>query len=549
MLELGEPMHAFDARKLTADKDQSIKIIVRAAEKGEILTLLDGNKVELSAEDLVIADSEKPLALAGVMGGEYSGVTEQTTTIVFEAANFNAAAIRKSSIRHGQRTDSSARFEKSLDPTWCEMAIKRAAGLTLEFCPGAKVASRFVDKKDYILKTGPVIIDKNIFEQKLGVAIPGKEAHKILEKLGFEVSDKKDKISVTIPTWRATKDVSIAEDLVEEVARIYGYDKIASSLPSFTITPPKIDKIKKLEMKMRDLLTRDLSFDEVYNYSFVSREQVNKLRDSRVYLELDNPLSKEKPLLRMSLLPNLIENAVKNIEYFSRVAIYEIGKVFWGDAAGLRADLKGGDLLPRQDTWVAAVFTEKKNDNPVYEVRRAVELIAKEFNLNIAVVNNSNLQPWQHSTRSGEMQVNGNSLGFVYELDPLVAEDFGLGSRLSVLEINLALLEEAIRSANPFKYRRLSAYPEAERDLAFVVDRDTEHAAITEALMKSDAMIKEVELFDIFDSSKLGKNKKSMAYRLIFSNPERTLKSEEVEAAMKKAREILKKKFTAEVRE
>ncbi len=543
MLDLGEPMHAFDANHI-----ENNKIIVRLAEKGEILTLLDENKIEFTADDLVIADSEKPLALAGVMGGEMSGIGQNTETVVFEAANFNASSIRQSSIRHGQRTDSSSRFEKSLDPTWCEMAIGRAVELTLECCPEAKVSSQIIDKKDYVLKTGPIVLEKDVFKKKLGVNIPEKEVEKILTKLGFKVVDKGNNFSVSIPTWRATKDVSIAEDLVEEVARIYGYDRIESALPTFSIVPPKIEKTKELEITIRDIFSRNLSYDEVYNYSFISRDQVNKMGDSKEYLELDNPLSKEKPFLRRSLTPNLIESAVKNIEYFDRVAIYEIGKVFWADAPGFRSDLKGDDLLPRQDTWLTALFTEKKNENPLIEVRRALELITREYILDFSIVSSDALEPWKHPTRTGEIKVGEQIIGTLYELDPIVAKDFGLNTRAGLLEINFSALAEVIDSAAPVKYKKPSVYPEVERDLAFIVDKEVSHEMIRQSLIKADSLIEEIELFDIFDSNKLGENKKSMAYRIIMTHPERTLNSKEVDSAMKKILDILTKKFKAEVR-
>ena len=341
MMDLGEPMHAFDAERVKNFKSEILnyKIIVRRAEAGEALTLLDGNKIELSPEDLVIADAEKPLALAGVMGGEYSAINEKTETIIFEAANFNASSIRKSSIRHGMRTDSSTRFEKSLDPNLCETALDKAVELILGCCPSAK-AEAMADEKNFTVATGPIAVDKNIFVKKLGEEIPEKQIVKILTQLGFGLADKGDKWSVKIPTWRATKDVGMAEDLVEEVAHVYGYDNLVSALPNMSIAPPEINGIRALEHLLRDVLVRDMKAVEIYNYSFVSREQKEKLKDSAEYLELDNPLSKEKPLLRRSLLPNLIENAVKNIEYFDSVKIFEIGKIFTPELAGDQGGFK-----------------------------------------------------------------------------------------------------------------------------------------------------------------------------------------------------------------
>lgn len=547
MMDIGEPMHAFNANHLSQTSEQTAKILVRQAEKDEVLALLDGNKIELTSDDLVIADGVKPLALAGIMGGEYSGINDATETIIFEAANFNPGAIRRSSIRHGLRTDSSARFEKSLDPNLCAQALERAVELTLEVCPNAKVVSAPVDVGKFIVPTGPIILEKNFIEKKLGAAVPEKQVAKILEHLGFDLKDKGDNWSVTIPTWRATKDVSIAEDLVEEVVRIYGYESVSASLPSCPITPPPVNILRVWEHRMRDVLAHDLSFSEVENYSFVSHEQVEKMRDRAEYLVLDNPLTKEKPLLRRSLVPNLLENVVKNIEYFNRVAIFEIGKIFLGDQQGARATLNGSELLPRQDVWLTAVCAEKKNDSPFFEARRALENISSAYNLPFAIVKNSKPAPWCHPARTAEVRLGEQAVGAIYEINPLVTRNFGLSARVAVLEINLSLLSGWNNIEN-VKYERPPSFPEVERDLAFVVDVSIEHEMIASVLKNIDSLVKKVALFDMFQGESIGVNKKSLAYRLVLSHPERTLNTAEVDGVMEKVKEMLAKKFGAEVR-
>ena len=547
MMDLGEPMHAFDAKRLTIDNEQLTKIVVRKAEKGEILTLLDGNKIELSDEDLVIADSKQPLAVAGVMGGEMSGINERTETIIFEAANFNAASIRRSSVRLGVRTDSSARFEKSLDPTWCESALRRAAELTLLTSPGAKVLSAVHDEKNYTIATGPIIVDKNNFEKKLGVAIPEKQIEKILEHLGFEITNKGDKWSIKIPTWRATKDVSIPEDLVEEVARIWGYDKITSVLPEMSIAAPKQNKLRDLEHRLRDILTRDFGYSECDNYAFVSREQKENLGDGREYLELDNPLSKEKPLLRRSLLPNLTENVVKNIEYFDTIKIFEIGKIFTPELPGARTDLKGDELLPRQDAALTACVAAKKNQNPVAEARRALERIAEELNLNLEVRTPEKFEHWQHPGRTADVFADGESIGAIYELHPSTAKKSGLEIRLGVLELNLNSLLEKVLAAPVAQYKKVAQFPEVTRDIAFVADDKFTHAKIISVLKEIDPLVVGVELFDLYQGVNLPAGKKSLAYHITLAHSELTLAADEIDEAMDKITAALKK-LGAEIR-
>ncbi|MDD2758335.1 MAG: phenylalanine--tRNA ligase subunit beta [Patescibacteria group bacterium] len=548
MLDLGQPMHAFDAAQLARNKEQGVKIVVRPAEEGEVLTLLDGNKIELTPEDLVIADGEKPLALAGVMGGESSGINEKTETIIFESANFNASSIRKTSVRHGLRTDSSARFEKGLDPNWCELALNKAVELTLKFCPGAAVTGGVKDAARFSLATGPIVVEKNIFAKKLGEDIPEKATKKILESLGFAVKDKGDKLSVIIPSWRATKDVAIAEDLVEEVARIWGYDKIKSAMPEFKIIAPEKNFLRILENNVRAALVKDMAFDEVYNYSFVSQQQIDWLGDRAAYVELGNPLSKEKPFLRRSLLPNLLENTVKNIEYFDPIKIFEIGKVFWPDLPGVRSDTNGGELLPRQDTFICAVYAGKKVSNPFSSVRRVVKHVLESVNLNFEIKEPAVSAPWAHPTRSGEIICEGGVIGAIYELSPFTAKKFGLASRVAVLEINFDLLVELAGQARGIAYERLPEFPLVTRDLAFTVGKNITHAQIKTVLSGVDNLIKNVELFDVYSGQGVAENKKSLAYRLTLADPERTLNSAEVDVVVKKAADVLKKKFEAEVR-
>ncbi len=274
MYDLGEPMHAFDKSKVQSPKSKVVNIDVRRAKDGEVFKTLDGNVHKLDSSMLVIASDEKAVALAGIMGGEESGISAETTTIVFEAANFDAATVRKASVKLGLRTDSSARFEKALDPNLCEQAIAKAVELTLQLCPTAKVASKVIDEKKFHLYQGPIELTWDFLNKKIGVEIDKKEVAVILTRLGFGVKEKKDRLLVTMPTWRATRDISIPEDLVEEVARIYGYNNIPVKLPAFPIVPPAVNEERALEWKLREIFSQGLGYSEVSNYSFVSEAQI-----------------------------------------------------------------------------------------------------------------------------------------------------------------------------------------------------------------------------------------------------------------------------------
>lgn len=544
MLDLGQPMHAFDTAKVEE------KIVVRTARVGEKIVALDKNEYQLKENDLVIADNKKALAIAGVMGGMESAINDHTTSIIFESANFNAVSVRKTSTHLNLRSDSSMRFEKSLDPNMCEIALQKAVELVLECCPEAKVVSKVVDEKNFTLPVGPIEIPLNIFEKKLGVVIPEKEILNILERLGFEVKSKKGNLSVIIPSWRAVKDVSIAEDLVEEVARFYGYNNIAAALPSLENKPPLANPLRKLEKNIAAVLVKELGYSEVYNYSFVSEAQITKMGDSlEKYLELDNPLSKERPYLRRNLLPNLLENIKNNIENYPVVKIFEIGKVFSVQQTGARADSNGDHLLPRQDTWVAAVYAAKKDETPYWQVRRTLESIFAELKIKIEILSAEIVQPWEHPTRLALVSALGKTVGVVCEINSFTSQGLGIDQRVSVLQLNLSNLSELLeKHSMKSDYKPASEYPEVVRDLAFLVKKEISHEQLLRTMKKNSELLKKVELFDVYEGSNIGEGYKSMAYRLIFADSTRTLIAIEVDTTMQKIKAVIEKEFTAEIR-
>ena len=546
MLDIGKPLHAFDA--VTLKKPH---LVIRYAKEGERLKLLDGREINLTPEMMVVASDEKPEALAGIMGGAESAISDNTTTVIFESAIWDAAMIRKTSTKLGIRTDASARFEKSLDPALCEESLAKAVELVKEVCPGAVVASRLIVEGKSHLFTGPLEIPVEFFAKKLGVEIPTKTIVSILERLGFGVTEKKKFLLVKIPSWRATKDISIAEDVVEEVARIYGYDNIPATLPTFPITPPETNKLRQLERAVIELLVRELGFTEVYNYSFVSEAQIVKFGDDITrYLELDNPLSKERPYLRRHLLNNLLENIKQNSARYSWLKLCEIGKVYHPEDAGPRAENNGDELLPSQDTWLTAVYTDKENDNPFWEARRAAEAIAENLKINWEIIPaGEKAKPSQHPARTALIKFGDHKLGAISELHPAVAEALGIEERVGVFTLNLSLAAEHFgQLVNLAGYQPLSLFPEVIRDIAFVVKKEITHADILKVLSHVDSLLTKVELFDVFMGEGIGQGYKSMAYHLTYANPARTLTTEEVDKVQSKVEKVLQDKCGAEMR-
>ncbi|HPV70824.1 MAG TPA: phenylalanine--tRNA ligase subunit beta [Candidatus Magasanikbacteria bacterium] len=543
MLDLGQPLHAFDA-----DLFKSEKIIVRRAKDGEEFTTLDEQKHHLDSSVLVIADEEKPVALAGVMGGLESGISLATKKIIIESANFDAVTTRRTAVKLGLRTDASARFEKSLDPNLCDWALKKAVQLVLEVCPEAIVTSPVTDESHFHLQQGPLETSFTFLNKKIGIELEKKQLTGILERLGFGVKPKKDALSVTIPTWRATKDITIPDDLVEEVARIYGYDNIQTSLPKFSIRPPEKNILRQLENKVKDLLVLNQGYFEVSNYSFVSAAQIEKIGDTTdLYITLDNPLSKEKPFLRRNLILNLLENLVKNLEFSSSLKMVEIGKTFLIDKSGVRVSEKGDELLPRQDSMLTAVFVEKKNQEPFRVIRLVAETIFQNLNYSWTAVTLPKLYPWQHPSRSAGLQVQNEIVGQIYEINPLVVNNFGLTEKIGVVEINLSKLSEFI--PQPIAYQPIPVFPEIVRDLAMVLPKEITHEEIKKTILEVDSLIKEVELFDVFEGENIKEGNKSLAYHLLLAHKDKTLTTVEADAVQNKLIKVLQDKFGAEIRQ
>lgn len=558
MYELGQPLHAFDESKVKKSIKSKVEITVLRARDKEKFVTLDEVERELSLDDLMITDGEKSLALAGVMGGVDSGINSDTKTIIFESANFEAANIRQTSSRLGLRTDSSVRFEKSLDPNLCEVALKKAVELTLELCPQAKVASSVVDVKNFHLFTGPIELTCEFFVKKIGLSVDKKEIRRILETLGFTLKDnkKKDGFLVTIPSWRATKDIAIAEDLVEEIVRIFGYENIPATLPNFSIIPPPANQLRILERKIKNQLTSQYAYSEVYNYSFVSPDLIKKFDlQNEGFIELANPIAKDRPFVRRNLWLGLVENAEKNLHNFAEVKLFEIGKVFNLEEIGLRVSEKSDELLPRQDLYWGLLYSAKSETKPFYEVANTVLEVLKNCGCEpVLKKKEGELSSFIHGGRQAQIFVGEMMVGALAEINPLYTQKVGIDSRVAVAEINLEKLLPFLGEKNT--YQKLSDYPEVIRDIAFVVDKKLEHQKIVEILKNIDPLILRVELFDVYDPStfaqgrgkNLGEDKKSLAYHLTYGSKERTLVSEEVDKIQEKVTKTIEQELKGEIR-
>ncbi len=543
MFDLGQPMHAHDTGKL--DKPE---MTVRQAKKGETFTaLVDDKAYELTDEDIVISSGKTVVALAGVMGSKESDIDDNTTSIVLEAANFDAKSVRRTGARHGLRTDASTRFEKSLDPELTTIALARAAELITQCCPDAKIVSALADSYPAPYEVAPISFTHQFLISKVGADIKPEAAKETLERLGFGVALDGDTYTVTVPSWRATKDVAIKEDLVEEIARMYGYNNIAVALPQASIEVPPENHLRDLEMHVKRELAGAHAASEVYSYSFVSPEWIEKTGEKvDDYIELDNPVAKDRPYVRRYLITNLLQVASDNLHRYDGVRLFEVGTVFRKDEDGLTETFETKDALPRQDQYLALVVAEKGNDVPFHRAKHMALSTLAGAGISATCVASSAEHSLVHPGRSADIVAGGETIGFVAEVHPAKMEELDLPHRTAAVEINLT---KALAQVNTDStYAPLPVYPSVERDIAFVIDENAVHADVSAKIEAASDMIASVTLFDVYQGEHVPDGKKSMAYRVEYRSDKETLKAKDVDAEHETVREMLKQEFGAEVR-
>ncbi|MDD4902335.1 MAG: phenylalanine--tRNA ligase subunit beta [Patescibacteria group bacterium] len=543
MLELGEPMHAFDAA-LVQD------IVVRRAGKDETIKTLDGIDRILDNSMLVIADKEKAIAIAGVMGSEGSEINQSTKAIILEAANFDASSIRKTSTKLGLRTEASMRFEKALDPNICDAALARCFELITETCKEAEVDSQVADLSNFTIKTGPIEFDLNWAAKRLGEDLGKKQIIKILEALGFEVdSAGAHLLRVAIPTWRATKDISIREDVLEEIARVHGYNNFPISMPVLEMRAPLVNEERKLERKIKNILALGAGSTEVYNYSFVGEEKLSKLKlNPKGYIRLVNPIASHQTMLRQNLLENLVDNIKSNQAKYDRLSLFEVGSIFWDSVGRINKDSDQKENLPFQIKHLGLIEAGAKAAEAYDKVKGKLEYLLENFDLEARFEGSEMTPEWADKRTFAKVIVAGEEIGWVANLPRAIAASLGVKKETAALEIDLEKLTKIILSLPGKMYAKPNKYPTLERDLAFVVKENVLYNNIKAEIEKFDILITKTELFDVYQGKNLPAGQKSLAFHVTYSSPDRTLESAEVDALQEKLINHLKEKYDAQIR-
>ena len=521
LLELGEPMHSYDRGFIKNDT-----LIARFAKKGETLETIDHKTRKLTAEDLLICDgSNEPVALAGIMGGVGSEINDKTTEIILEAASFHASTIRRTSTRHGLRSDSSQRFEKGLDPALTEIAIKRAISLLQETCPNLKIASPIVTKGTWKEPKIQMTVDPAVINNKIGVTIKTTEMKRILTSLEFGVTEAGRKLKIQIPSHRATGDVDIEEDITEEIARIVGYDAIPAEMPHLPINLPIENQERFHKHATRNILSANLGFTEVMNYSFYNEEVFQKfgLEDMR-HIKVLNPLSVDQTHMRTSLVPGMLKSITQNQKNFPEMKLFEVGHTYQ----------EVGEYMPLEEKWLIGAIATQAKKEVFYEIKGAFEAFQKTFRApNVTLRDCHTPPPYAHPKKCLEIMMRGQNIGHVFILHPAVTKELNLEHLVGIFEVNFTRLVEHGRE--PSIFQPLPKFPSIVFDVSFLIDRKSRAADIEKAIKNGDPhkLIHSVNLFDIYEGKNLAQDKKSLAFSVELRHNERTLNDQEFQDTQK----------------
>jgi len=533
MLDVGNPLHAFDARALAGGR-----IGVRRATAGEVFTTLDGTDRPLTADDVVITDGEKATALAGIMGGLHSEIRQDTTSLILEAANFDPARVRTTSQRLGLRTESSARFEKSLDPRLPLDAARSFCVLLKKLFPALEVRSALQDVAQFF--AAPTIIETSFdyIRERLGYAVSSGHITQILENLDFTLeNDGTEDVRITVPSYRATKDISIREDIVEEVGRVFGYDNIPPEAPSVVLTRPEANTRKRFERTTRHHLAIGAGLDEIQSYSFDDEMFVTRLGLAPGVREaLKNPMSAEMPFMRRTIDSHLLMAIEKNARNFTDISIFEIGRVF------IPSDAE----LPEQPTMLGVALAGapafiKSSDGSIDKSRTDaswfMRLKGVLGGLSLALERGALrlerggvAHTWAHPARQAVIYCGDVAIGHLAEIHPLTIKHLDISQHGALAEINLDLWRSLPVVAK--RYHPLPRFPAVYRDFAMVVERSVQASAL-EAAIRGAApdLIEEVTFQSVFEGGGVPEGMKSLAWSVTLRRPERTLQEADIHQA------------------
>ncbi len=553
MLEWGQPLHAFDYDKLVARAGGIPTIIIRRARPGESMTTLDGVHRTFGPDTLLICDTAGPIAVAGVMGGLETEIDDNTRSILLESANFNFIGVRRTTQALKLPSEASLRFGRGIHPALAEHAARRASEFMRTLANGT-IAQGMVDAYPVPASPTVIVLTEREIERILGIPIAIDESVSILESLEFECEQiAEGTLQVTVPPHRL--DCQYPADLIEEVARIHGYDRIPVTEMADQLPPQRSNRALDLEERVRDILVGS-GLQEIVTYSLTSLDREAALLPGAsaadlpldTFVVLANPINPERTVMRHSLLPNALETAAANLRNRDRLAIFEVGKVFW---------LEPGMELPAEPRRLSIVMTGSRDERhwlgadpselDFFDLKGIVETILGRLHVTGAVY-----QPADHPTyqpgRTARLAVNGVDIGWLGELHPAVRQAFDLpAGRIAIAELDLEALLAQVPST--WFVDPISPYPAVLQDLAVVVGEGVPAVAVQDLIAETGGfLLKNVRLFDLYRGAPVPEGKKSLAYALTFQSPDRTLSDALVAKQVERIVQRLKKELGAELR-
>lgn len=508
MLEMGQPMHAFDSRKVE-------KIRIKCFDKPFVFRTLDGVDRNVDENTLMICNGDTPVAIAGIMGGLDSEIVEDTTTLTLESATFDAVSVRKSTVRLAHRTDASMRYEKCLDPEMTVKAIARFVKLLMDIDGGVKIVSSLTD--EYAVKYDNVTLsfDKSYVNRYTGIEISNEQIVKTLESLGFGVTLAGEAFTVTVPSWRATKDVTIKADIIEEITRIYGYDNFDVHTTRVPLYPVRAYEEKTVEDKMKDILVKRYSLHEVHSYIWAYYDEYKALGiEIEDNVKLVNSTNPNIETLRRSMIPTQLCQVKSNFQYAADFGIFEVGRVVDG--------LKDDNLCNEKKKLGITLFSKTKTIEQLYfELRDMVAVLFDDIkHTAITLSKKEATHSYQHLKNLNAIVADGKEIGEIGVAHPVVSKK--IDKKAAIVFAELDVTEFAEITNKSISYEEPSRFPEMTVDLSFVAEK---FEPIANAIAKANSpLVKKVSVADIYQDE----NGKSITVRILFSHAERTLTREEV---------------------
>lgn len=532
MLEMGQPMHAFDINSI-----EGKHITVRRAKNGEKITTLDEQERQLDENDLVIADNKKAVAIAGVMGGLNSEIENDTETVVFESAVFNGGSVRKTAKKVGLRTESSSRFEKGLSAENALRAVNRAVQLVELIGAGQAVEGK-IDVYPTKQKINKIKLDVSKINGLLGTNLTKQEMIEILEKLDIKVEED----IVVSPYFRM--DIEFLADIAEEIGRFYGYDKLDTTLIKADTTLGIRNKEQIIKKKVKEVLVNS-GLSEIYTYGFVSQKNLelsNISEETKKYaINIQNPLSEEYNLMRPTTVPSMMQTLATNANKKNQnVKLFDLSRSY----KNIKQEVENGEVPLQEEILTIGMYGD---DVDFYSLKGIMENLLEAINVNRYEIEKETENASYHPGRCANIKVGIDVVATLGEVHPEVLDNYMISKRAYLLEANISKLVKYSKANK--KYTEVPKFPAVERDIAVIVDESIEVGQIEKVIMKkAKKLLESMQLFDIYRNEKLGENKKSVAYSLIFRDKNKTLSDEEVNSTMETIISELEKTLGVELR-